>query len=404
MQKAENWTLSNESVVEIKMSVSERAFMLPYLSTRFNRRRQCFILHDDRYCEPSIYRNTVISPLLTCPQIQIKDNDFGSKLVDIQTDYTFSGLPIYQSKDANIGYRICAKDLSKIKLTSLKDDDRFLSTLTLICICVSLVALLLTFFTYCLFPSIRTLPGINNMILVLFLFLAQMCLIFRPLSYTSGLEIVSALSHFSWLLVFFWLQICSFHMFRVFTAKQRWDNSPTSIKKTVTKYFLYAFGSASIIVTLNIIISLILSNGKYTGYDKALTLMTHKTAFIITLLVPLIFVCLTNIFFYILTAYKICSSPDIESKTGNKVQFSVYIKLFTLTGLSWMLQIIDAFIDVSVFSYFVAILNGLQGLLIFLSCVCNERVWNLYKIAWCKNINFRKHPSTLGSQTHRSSN
>ncbi|XP_062588344.1 uncharacterized protein LOC134250022 [Saccostrea cucullata] len=402
METASNWTLSNTTIAEVAMSVSERAFMLPYLSMRFNRKRQCFIFQDRLDCQSSAYRNNLISPLLTCPQIQIKENDFGSALVDIQTDYTFSGFSIYQSRAANIGFRICARDLSEIKLKGLKES-RFLSTLTLICICVSLVALLLTFLTYCLFPSIRTLPGINNMILVLFLFLAQTCLIVRPLSYTSGLEVVSALSHFSWLLVFFWLQICSFHMFRVFTAKQRWDNSPTSIKKTVTKYFLYAFGSATIIVTSNIVTSLILSNGQNTGYDKALTLMTHRTAFIITLLVPLIFVCLTNIFFYILTAYKICSSPDIESTTGNRVQFSVYIKLFTLTGLSWMLQIIDAFIDVSVFSYVVAILNGLQGLLIFLSCVCNDRVWNLYKIALGQNRYFHPRQSTTHSQSHSSS-
>ncbi|XP_061190238.1 probable G-protein coupled receptor Mth-like 4 [Saccostrea echinata] len=383
------------------MSVSEKAYMLPYISTRFNRKRQCSIFHAERQCASNIFRNNLISPLLTCPQIQIKNNDFG--LVDIQTDYTFSGLSVYHSKADNIGVLVCVSDLSKIKLKTLKLGSRFLSTLTLICLCVSLVALLLTLITYCLFPSIRTLPGINNMILVLFLFLAQICLIVRPLFYTFGLEIVSALSHFSWLLVFFWLQICSFHMFRVFTAKQRWDNCPISIRRTITKYFLYAFGSALIIVTSNIIISLIFSDGKNTGYDKALTLMTYKTAFIVTVLVPLIFVCLTNIFFYILTAHKICFTPDIESTTGNKVQFSVYIKLFTLTGLSWMLQIIDSFIDVSIFSYFVAILNGLQGLLIFLSCVCNKRVWNLYKTAWSENRNFSRQPSTLRSKTNTTS-
>lgn len=53
--------------------------------------------------------------------------------------------------------------------------------------------------------------------------------------------------------------------------------------------------------------------------------------------------CVTNILFYFLTAYKFVSAPSVEKEAGNtsRLHFTVYVKLFSLTGLSWVLQIVD---------------------------------------------------------------
>lgn len=222
------------------------------------------------------------------------------------------------------------------------------------------------------------------MILVIFLFFAQLCLVVRPFFRSTAMIVASALTHFFWLSTFFWLQVCSFHMYRVFHAETRSVHTKSYSRLTILKYLAYATGISVFIVSANVTVSLIITNGEFTGYDKLMTLMTSRTAFIVTLIGPLLIVCITNITFYIMTAYKIQSTPNVDSTTGYRIQLTVYVKLFTLTGVSWLLQVVDTFIGVSVLSYIIAILNGLQGLFFFTSYVYNNRVFNLYRKAFNK--------------------
>lgn len=166
----------------------------------------------------------------------------------------------------------------------------------------------------------------------------------------------------------------------------------------MTQYALYAFGGSALIVGVNVISTLVVSENKLSGYDKMSTLLTYKIAFIITLIVPLIFMCVTNILFYILTAYKLFSAPDVEKESGNRLHFSVYVKLFSLTGLSWVLQIVDMFVELSFFTYIVAVLNGLQGLFIFLSYVCNKRTLKMYANVFSKK-NSQNTSSNISTNT-----
>lgn len=110
------------------------------------------------------------------------------------------------------------------------------------------------------------------------------------------------------------------------------------VKKIMTQYALYTFGGAALIVGINIISTLVVSEFKLSGYYKKSTL--------------LIFMCVTNILFYFLTAYKFVSAPSVEKEAGNtsRLHFTVYVKLFSLTGLSWVLQIVDIFVELSFFT------------------------------------------------------
>lgn len=88
-------------------------------------------------------------------------------------------------------------------------------------------------------------------------------------------------------------------------------------------------------------------------------LLMYEKVFIIIVIVFFVFVCMINIFFYILIVYNIYFMLNVENKIGNRMYFSVYIKLFFIIGLFWLLQIIDMFLEIIMFIYFVVILNGL---------------------------------------------
>jgi hypothetical protein len=76
--------------------------------------------------------------------------------------------------------------------------------------------------------------------------------------------------------------------------------------------------------------------------------MNELIAVIVTFLSPITLVCVINIFFFVVTSLKIASTPKIENEsqqsTSNRVHFVVYVKLFTITGITWVFQIIDSFL------------------------------------------------------------
>ncbi|XP_048741240.2 adhesion G protein-coupled receptor E3-like [Ostrea edulis] len=383
---AQDW---NGSIMNVRVSRSPQSLFLPSFLWKLDKKTHCFVQAENLSHGPAVYRNVLVNPMLTCKQVIVKDGDFGVAWTKIGTKYSFLGFSLsshqFVSSDSG-GVRVCAEEIPFYTKTTTvsKNDLSPILIVTLVCIIISLICLIITFVTYCMFSSLRTLPGMNNMCLVVSLFLAQLLMIIRPSFRSTWLSIVSALLHFSWLSTFLWLQVCSFHVFRVFSAKGQSDFLGRQSRKIVIKYSIYAYGSSAVIVLTNIVITLIVTNGENTGYDKTSALMTYSVAFIATLIVPLALVCMTNIVFYIFTAYKIYSTPKIEKTTGSRVHFSVYVKLFTLTGLSWILQIIDTFLEMSILSYLVAILNGLQGLFLMISYVCNGRVWRMYMKACCK--------------------
>jgi hypothetical protein len=374
----------------VQIETSQFALFLPSLLWKLNTENNCWLLPDELSHGNPVFRNVLVSSLLTCPQITVTNYAFGVSWENVRFSFSHKDISLNSNKFQRLqsnGIQICVQDIPYYvnnfrELNNHPHGISSLTVLTFVCVGISLICLLLTFITYACFRNLRTVPGLNNMFLIFSLFSAQLMLIIRPFSnrqdFSIGATVVSALTHFFWLCTFFWLQICSFHMCLVFTSKVRIDQRKGAEKETVVKYSLFGFGFPATIVIVNIVTSLIVSSGKMTGYDRTSTLMTFRTAFIVTLLCPLIFVCISNIVFYIITIYKILSVPHIENSSGNRSHLSVYIKLFSLTGLTWILQIVDTFLEMSILSYLVAVLNGLQGLFIFLSYVCNARVLKMW--------------------------
>ena len=86
--------------------------------------------------------------------------------------------------------------------------------------CISVFCLLLSLMAFMLFPALRTQPGLNNMFLSLFFTGAYLALIFKASQTKSviGCTILGGIVHFCWVLVFFWMNVCSIHMFMVFRS------------------------------------------------------------------------------------------------------------------------------------------------------------------------------------------
>ncbi|KAK7004111.1 adhesion G protein-coupled receptor E2 [Biomphalaria glabrata] len=56
----------------------------------------------------------------------------------------------------------------------------------------------------------------------------------------------------------------------------------------------------------------------------------------------------------------------------------LYVKLSSVTGVFWIVTIVAEAVDSDVLRLISTVLNGLQGVLIFVSYMCNKRIYGLY--------------------------
>ena len=254
--------------------------------------------------------------------------------------------------------------------------------LSLVCIIISLVCLAVSFMTFCLFPRLRTLPGKNNMSLIMALMIAQVMFLISSFgqlnSGSVGCKLVGLLTHFFWLAAVFWMNICTFHVFRVFTGIEAL--SVDSDIKSFVMYSVYASALPVCLVVINVVVSLISSDGTHFGYGKSTCYISSEKMVGFTFGVPVGIVIISNFIMFAFFIYKIKTAPSVSKDVKNeRNDIIIFAKLSTLTGFTWIFGFIYSWTDVEVFSYLFIILNATQGVFLFLSFVCNKRVLTMYK-------------------------
>ena len=334
-----------------------------------------------------IYRPVLVSKLMICEFVIFSSEEYILDQDDLRLTIIEFELNLYVPEFevfCNRSVAVCFDKVRQYLYPVQKSVETALTLVTSICLISSECFLFITFLTYILFPKLRTLPGQINMSLVFCLICAQLCTIFLArINRNSMLCILIGLfSHFFWLCVFMWFNTCSFHIYVQFGQKDIQKPTVGSSKifhKRYAFYSLYSFGMSSTLVISNILVSLVTSEMVSYGYGKPHCFIVDRTLFVVTLLVPLILVCTSNVFFFAVTAWRITKIPEVRKSGSDRSDFLICVKLFTLTGLTWVLQVFDSFLGVSVLTYIATVCNGLQGLFIFLSYVCNQRVLDMYR-------------------------
>ncbi|CAC5416741.1 unnamed protein product [Mytilus coruscus] len=259
-------------------------------------------------------------------------------------------------------------------------EDSVEEILSLICSLVSIVSLVITLFIYSVFKKLRTIPGINNMMLSLHLLAAHSFYLFG-FNATWNDKLCSALgllTHYFWLASVLWMHICTVHMFRVFFIMKMKPTVKQS-KRVLVVYSLYAAIISGLLVSSNITYYLTSDHNKqttgYLGYggDKCYITITNMVLF--TFAIPVGILLVSNIAMFCLVIYKIENLPEVNSNNRkDRNMFIIYAKLTCLTGITWIFGFIYEWIQVSALSYTFILFNASQGLFIFLSFCCNDRV------------------------------
>ncbi|GFO38211.1 G-protein coupled receptor mth2 [Plakobranchus ocellatus] len=170
-------------------------------------------------------------------------------------------------------------------------------------------------------------------------------------------------------------------MFRVFTAKTR----NTCTDKSQSKVFAWSvvlsclFPTAIVCTVMGV--SHLTSGGRRTGYGHESCYLDSSLLKGLTTALPLGLISIANLVFFGITVIKIHNVKKLQTldavKKEDRKNLFIYIKLSTMTGSFWLMQILAEAVNSETLRFVAIITNGLQGTFIFLSYICNKRVLNL---------------------------
>ncbi|OWF39937.1 uncharacterized protein LOC110464408 [Mizuhopecten yessoensis] len=403
------YNIDNSTYLTADHSVD--AFILPAVLGTLSFTRQCYKTETKPrdFTFQQTFRPAVVSDLLLCTHVVLQSQDYAINRIEMSLTLDKSRRSFNSLEYLLVGNeaRICLDDFRETYENYLNTDETkpeiniALGIVTLICTIVSLACLFLTFMTYCLFPVMRSLPGINNMNLVVMMFFAQLLFQvgFNQTSITELCRTIGIFIHFFWLSTFTCMSVCSFHMYSVFAGELMSGRQTGSWKKRIMTYMLYSHGLPALVIVINIIILSSTSEEGGIGYGNTRCFISNKVSFYTTFLVPVLLICISNIYFFTRTALKIKGTPKVESTQEKRNDFVIYVKLFSLTGITWILLVIDTLFSVSAFSFLVVFFTVCQGLFVFVSFVLNKRVLKRY-FTLCCSKNMSRDNTT--SQTTKS--
>ena len=347
-----------------------------------------------------------VSELMVCKQVALENDEITTDETASIVRFKSNGIEVKRGKfklGTDGTARICVSTLQSLTMPTTQTDP-LIGMLIYVTTVVSMACLFMTFFTYCMFPSLRSVPGKNNMSLVFSLFFLQTMLILgsRLSANDIACNVFGILLHYFLLSSFFCLSVCTFHMLKAFSSIKV-PHTADHHTRTVLYYCVYAYCLPAVIITINISGTMSVSDNIGYGNRGGICFITYPYVVIGSVIVPTSIICLCNIAFFLVTLYKINTIPKIERSSSHTTVHHnsvVYIKLFSITGITWILQIADAFFPMTYVSVIASLFNSLQGVYIFLSYICNNRILIMYK-QLCRY--YQEEPESASSKLTTSS-
>ena len=254
---------------------------------------------------------------------------------------------------------------------------------TLVTALISMVCLALTLVVYLMLSELRNVPGKLIMSLSLMLLVSQCLLLTIHLPTGRMCMVFAAITHACWLSTFAWMTVIGVNLAITFRVNASGSNALIS-ENLYTRYAVFAWGFPLVIVLSSVGVDLANIPDLSIGYgDGDICWISNNTASLIVFGVPIAALLSINIVCFLVTLYGIRKaieiSKNISSTRKDRQTFSIYSKLFMITGLSWCFCFVAAFVNIEALWYAFIVTNNLQGLYVFIGFACTSRVFDLLK-------------------------
>ncbi|XP_038072647.1 uncharacterized protein LOC119741068 [Patiria miniata] len=257
--------------------------------------------------------------------------------------------------------------------------------LNLVANIVSMLAAVVTLVTFCVFKELRNRTTGPIMNFTAALFLAQFLLLLSGAATqnAAACTLVALLAHYFLLVSVMWTGVLAFILNRTFTV---WH-----VQRGKTGISLPSISFAWGVPFLVALPCLILHLCRCTDFplwygNEHVCWVGDGYVSMVVVGVPIGLVVLTNIVLFSLTVCGIRKTKrETRNVLGNKTEVQqvkeeliIYIKIATLMGFTWIFGFAAAISDVIALWYVFILLNASQGVHIFLSFICNKKVWRLW--------------------------
>ena len=291
---------------------------------------------------------------------------------------------------------VCETDLS-IPDGEINDLDVALSVVTFICIGISIICLVIrTTLQFCV-SSFRNRPGrLQLQLTIAFLIAFVMLIVGVFLSdFPEACTIAAILLAYGFLAAFIWMNVIAVNTWLAFRPSAAFSRADDEGRSLVIHYLL-GWGIPLLLVVGSIVINYTNGGGQFSPeFGGSRCWYTQRYAMLLYFGLPIALSIIINITLYIWTSINLHkafkSRADMIKR--KRYNFFVYVRLFILMGITWIFGFISAFTDEIVIDFIFVILTSLQGLFLFISFVCNKRVFFEVK------QKMKSETSTSGKQT-----
>ncbi|XP_052794719.1 uncharacterized protein LOC128227857 [Mya arenaria] len=331
------------------------------------------------YHQPFSSLEIEVWPNPTCPRINLLSGETQENTIEVL-------LSAYNEEDKSEKRGlVCYDDFIKNKIdTPIKpsypsSDQNALAWITVISMSCSIISLVVTIAVYMSVPTMRHLPGLNNIALsaclILFYVFAMISFVNFDISLITC-QVLGAALHFSFLASIFWMLTCTFHFTLMVTSDISFSVS-LSIKKQFLRYIIFVLTAASVVVLINISISYITLDDNSLGYGGQPCFIAKPFLILYTAAIPLGCIIVMNIAMLVYALYTISKHSSVKphSTRRNISTLKIFVKLSSLTGIAWLFGYIYQLTHETVVAYLFVILTACQGIFMMVSFVLNRRVF-----------------------------
>ena len=332
------------------------------------------------FASPSTAVN--VSPLLFCKAKKIRNvniviDESNFRIIEKQSHETFYIGEFVLDLDGIV--RVCINESRNDSALDFLDYTYMLEMLTTTLNIISIVSMSSLLVLYTVVPGLQTLPGLNIMSTTFSILCMQLTYTIANAVEKSTLfcAVVGLLQHYFWLSMCCCLFICTLHMCKSFTSIGGSMNRPADIRAVFIRYVYFCYITPVFVIVINIVISF--SFQRNIGYGTNLCFVENFVQNLVTFIVPLLLTCVVNTVMFTLTVININFVKNINKSREDKNELLIFMKLFSLTGIIWIFQMIDAMLQLSVFSFVATILTSSQGFIIFLSFASSSRILSYFR-------------------------
>ena len=330
-----------------------------------------------------IIRDSIICSLLECPQMVVAEGDYTliNKTLRLNGNDKIVPHNKYEIRNGTMYVCIPVRRPQDFMPYKYLQSTRIIQIVTYT---LSLLALSLTIIIYVKSASVRTLHGKTLVSLSMSLIGAHVTSLLETEVSHGFCKAVAIVMHFSWLAAFGWMSMISFDMLRTFFGKQTTVTNSQSDRNRYLFYSIIGWFLPAAIVTTCIILGITeISEALNPAYGK------HGGCFIVGTRVRLIFFqlpyaasVLFNTVSFILTVYGISTKKKANPhsrRSNDRIYSLIYLKLSVVMGVTWLFAILASITNQPVFWYLHLVLNGLQGVFVFISFAMRASIWKNIK-------------------------